>query len=384
MKLRVYGSTKPGYTLPVPEALKMAGHEAGICYMPEDLDTPLAEPEKKTFGRVRGTVGSGHHSVSGHPYYSIVLEGVPKIVAMILNNEKEYNTSEKSGRYTVMATGGEEQRIYEKWTKIFDDLIEHKYPEIDERTRKKLALENARYFISVFTPSTVMGYTANLRQLNYIIGYCEDLCATPSTDPFILALKPHLFELANLLRGLCNVDGLRDNRGRKFSLFAERERKEFFDECYSVNYEGSFAQLAQAHRHRSLWYEMQIPQLDNCKFYVPPIITSEDLRAEYLRDMESLKENFPQGMLVKINERGTAEAFTWKCNERLCGAAQREICIQTQQTLDRYLYGCLAADNQEVYKFLSHYRGKTKCQFGYYVCNRPCPLGPKRAFTRLI
>ena len=384
MKLRVYGSTKPGHILPVYDALMMAGHEAGICYMPDDFDSLLAEPEKRTFARVRGTVGSGHHSVSGHPQYSLILEGIPKILAMLINNEHEYVTSEKSGRYTVMKTEGKEYEIYSKWVAIFEKLIEEKYPQIDARTRNKLALENARYFISVFTPSTVMGYTASLRQLNYIIGFCEEMYLTPSVDPFMLLLKPYLHELADQLRDICNVEGLRDNKGRGFSLFTNRHRNEFFDECYSTNYMGSFAQLAQAHRHRSITYEMQIPQLNDCCFYVPAIIEDDALREEYLRDMDTLKDNYPQGMVVAINERGTAEAFMLKCHERLCGAAQREICMQTEQTLERYADACQASSNYELFDQLKAFRGRTKCQFGYYTCDRPCPLGPKHVFDRLV
>ena len=35
-------------------------------------------------------------------------------MAMILNNEKEYNTSEKSARYTKMKPSEEEEKLYNK------------------------------------------------------------------------------------------------------------------------------------------------------------------------------------------------------------------------------------------------------------------------------
>lgn len=384
MNMRIIASTKPGYMLSLDDALLLAGHEAGICYMREDFDTILHEPRTRTMGRVRGTVGSGHHSVSGHPSYNLVLEGLPKIIAMLLNNENDYNTSEKSARYTKMLTSPEEQVIYEKWIEIFKKLISEKYAQIEEKTVEKLAMENARYFISVFTPATTMGYTVDLRQINYLIGFCDKMYEKPSDDPFMELLKPWLKELADMFRGAFNVDGLRDNKGREFSLFARRFRKETVDENYCVNYYGTFSQLAQAQRHRSLYYEMMIPQLDKVEFYVPPIIEDEGLRAEYLADMESLKHRYPQGMLIHINERGTIEKFCAKCCERLCGAAQREICIQTEKTLQRLMAGAIEGDYPEVFAELMHYDGETKCQFGYYVCDRPCPLGPKQAFTRLI
>ena len=386
MKMRVFASTKPGYVLPVENALLLAGYEAGICYMKDDFDAILAEPRTRTMNRVKGTVGSGHHSVSGHASYCLVLEGLPKIIAMLLNNEKDYNTSEKSARYTKMETTEEEQRIYDKWITIFQVLIKAKYPQINEKTVEKLAMENARYFISVFTPATTMGYTVDLRQVNYLIGFCEKMYMEQTDDPFMIALKPWLVELADLFRDVFNVDGLRDNKGRGFSLFGSRVRRESVDENYCVNYYGTFSQLAQAQRHRSLNYEMLIPSLDDCQFYIPPILNEGDpmLREEYLADMESLKHRFPQGMLIHINERGPIENFCMKCNERLCGAAQREICIQTEATLQKLMSGAIEGDYPEVYQELAKYDGKTKCQFGYYVCDRPCPLGPKQAFTRLI
>ena len=399
MKVRVIGSTKPGFCLPVDEALIFSGHEAGICYMADDYDAIANEPVSRTLGRVRGTVGSGHHSVSGHVSYNLLLEGVPKIIAMLLNNEKDYNTSEKSARYTKMGVtdedvamlesmdvplpSGEEKEIYEKWIGKFSDLISAEYPNIDSKTVDKLAKENARYFISVFTPATTMGYTVDLRQLNYLIGFCDDYASEMSFDEFHAQLKPWVIKLSDLLASVADVDGLRDNKGRKFSLFAPRRRHEEFGENYCTNYLGTFAQLAQAQRHRSLDYEMMVPSLDEARFFVPPIIEDKATRAEYLADMEKLKEFYPQGMLVWINERGTPENFALKCQERLCGAAQLEICHQTYKTLGKYIIQC-ARSNEDVHNYLYDFYDKTKCRFGHYHCDRPCPLGPYQVFTRKI
>ena len=85
MNVSVIASTKDGYVLPVADAELHAGHAAGICYMKDDFDSILAEPAEKTERRFAGTAGSGHHSVSGHPSYNLLIEGIPKIIAMILN-----------------------------------------------------------------------------------------------------------------------------------------------------------------------------------------------------------------------------------------------------------------------------------------------------------
>ena len=46
--MKVLASTKLGYDLPVEEAIKFSGTEAGFCYMPADVDTLLNEDETKT------------------------------------------------------------------------------------------------------------------------------------------------------------------------------------------------------------------------------------------------------------------------------------------------------------------------------------------------
>ena len=389
MKIRVIGSTCPDYQLPVEEAMFFAGHSAGICYMQDEFDTILNEPEEKTMKRFDQTAGSGHHSVAGHTSYNLLLTGVPKIIAMILNNEKDYNTSEKSARYTRMQLDGEELRLYNKWYALFYEMIRGTYPKLDDKTMSKLAQENARYFISVFTPSTTMEYTVDFRQGNYLIGFLEDFADDTQKFPhdFMNKLREPLRETAKLFRSVLNCEKIRDRKGRSLSLFATRQRSEYFGEVYSVNYTGSFAQLAQAHRHRSINYEMMMPDLSmRQEFFIPPIIRGEPgLMETYLEDMKSVQESFPQGMMVKINERGTPEDFlTSKCSERLCGAAQLEICLQTRRTLDRYVSTVIQNGETEVFKMLYPLQGKTKCQFTIQPCVRPCPLGQEHAFDRKI
>ncbi len=387
MDIRVIGSTDPEFQLSVDAAKLFAGHSAGICYMKDDFNSILAEPEEKTLKRFEATVGSGHHSVSGHVSYNLLLVGIPKIIAMILNNENDYNTSEKSARYTQMEVSGKEKYLYNKWLDIFKKLIERRYPMLDEKTRLKLAQENARYFISVFTPSTIMEYTVDFRQGNYLIGFMEDVVNDASTcgDPFMDELRPYLWETAQLFRRVLNCEGIRDNKGRELSLFANRYKAEHFGETYVTNYTASFAMVAQAQRHRTLDYEIMIPPLHGAEFYIPPIIDDSITAHEYYDDMESVRESYPQGMLVHVCESGkNVKHFLSKAEERLCGCAQLEICLNTRETLERY-YNATANDaDPYVHNLLGTYIGKTKCQFGHYKCDRPCPLGQKNVFTRKI
>lgn len=381
MEIKVIASTKVGYVMPKDEAVDFSGKSAGICYLPDTVETLFAEAPEKTQRRADGNIKSGHHSVFGHPTYNLSLEGIPKILAMILNNEKIYNTSEKSARYTHMEPSPQEKELYEKWIEIFKEQILTQYPKFEDKRALKLAQENARYLISVFTPATVMEYTVNFGQLNYIINWAKDYIKNAEENAFSIKLKETFKEFLATMPDL-EIEGLDSrNKNRNFSLFAQRKnRNEEFGENYSVTYLASFAQLAQAQRHRTLSYEITL--LDEPKYYVPPIIAGTNLEKEWLKDISSLKEFFPQGMLVQVNERGTIENFVLKCMERLCGFSQLEIMQETKNIMNKYLEA--TKDKPELYQYLLPYSRGARCTFLGWKCDSPCVFGGHGAMIRNI
>ena len=380
MKIKVIASTKVGYELPKEEALDFSGKSAGICYLPDTIETLFLEPKEKTRRRYKMNLESGHHSVFGHATYNLILEGVPKIIAMILNNEKIYNTSEKSARYTKMQPSNKEKVLYEKWIEIYKEIISKEYPKIEEKRVQKLAQENARYLISVFTPATIMEYTVSFQQLNFIVSWFEDYIEKEPENNFSKQLKSAMREFLKALPDL-KVEKLNPRiKGKPLSLFAKRERKEEFGENYCTTYLASFSELAQAQRHRTLYYEISL--LDKPRYYIPQIIRNTELENKWIKDISSLEEYYPQGMLLKINERGTLENFVLKCTERLCGAAQLEIMKQTEETMNKYLE---ATKNDEViHNYLLPYSKGARCTFPGWKCNAPCVFGAKNAMKRRI
>lgn len=380
MKIRVIASTKEGYVMSKEEAKIFSGKSAGICYLPKTVDELFSESVEKSIKRSEGTIADGHHSVFQHPTYNLILEGVPKILAIILNNEKVYNTSEKSGRYTKMEASDDEKVLYEKWYDIFFEKIKERYPNFEDAKIKKLSLENARYLISVFTPATDMEYSVNFCQLNYIISWMRDYIKDEPETAFSTKLKAVFEQFLEVMPDL-EVDGLNPRmKNRSFSIFAKRDRAEEFGENYSVNYEASFVEFAQAERHRTLSYEMQL--LDQPKYFVPYIIRGTELEEKWLNDISSLSDKFPQGMIVKVNERGTIENFALKCTERLCGAAQIEIMYQTKEILEKYMEN--VKDKKDLYDYLKPYSRGARCTFPGWKCNRPCVFGPKYGLDRDI
>ena len=394
MKMTVIGYMKSHldqYNLAVnnevmPEVLedlkRFAGAEAGICYMSKPYFDSYVSDELKALNRFSTVASTGHHSVAGHSQVAVLFEGIPKIIAMYLNNLGCYETSEKSGRYTVMTGNSDlEMEIYHKWCRKLNDRIKGYYGTfIDEKTVDKLAKENARYHLSIFTPTT-MGYTTSIRQWNYIIDWCEKFIETETPyNYFFTELKKYIMELGKCIKDVLYVEELRDIKGRfgldmiEFDKMSLEEKKENFvkGKLYTYHYKGTFAQYAQAHRHRSLFYKIIFDGKAK-QFYVPPIIRGTELENEWLEDMDSLSDIIPTGTLVDIEEIGEVKKFFLKSMERNCGRAQLEIMLQNLETAD-FIYRNKDKLSNSVREDIEKYyiKGKVKMKGQMLRCKEPC------------
>ena len=381
MKITVIGSTHPGFKLSKEEGLIFGGKAAGICYQKDTFDAIMDESIEVTKKRINRTLNSKHHSVYDHVTYNLLLEDTPKIIAMILNNEKQYTTSEKSARYTKMKISEREQVLYDKWLAIFKDEIKAYDPSMKDIDVEKLAQENARGLTSVFTFS-VLEHTLSLRQINNIMYWFDQFINAPYENDFFEEIKKYMKEFNEKLSDLY-VEELHDeNKMRELSLFDKRSNhKEIFDEVYCTTYKATFAQLAQAQRHRTLSYSMKL--LDENKFFTPIIIRDdEELSKMWQEDIKSVADLYPQSMLISVCERGTYENFALKCLERLCSHAQLEISLQTYDTLQKYLKS-VKDSNPEVYDFMKKYDVTARCAVKGYKCDKPCKYAIKQ-LERLV
>ncbi len=381
MNVVVRASTKPNYQVSAQELNELAGKSAGVCYMPENFAVLNIEPLEKTMRRSEGTKASGHHSVFSHGYITLELENIPKLFAMLLNNEKVYNTSEKSARYTKMELNGIEKYLYDKWLKNMEVLITEKYgnlPYFDKKRITKLAQENARYFTSVMTP-TSMVYTVDYRQLNYMCGWMQEF--KNRQNPIYQMLAPTAEDFLTYMDSFGYLDNklMHDGKGREFSLIGKRIREEQFGECYSVNYEASFACFAQAQRHRTLHYEFTRDLSSN--YFIPLILRDYPyLAEEWLRDMELVAHLTPQGELINVNERGDYENLILKARERLCTAAQLEVMRNTNNTINRMIR---YSNNKYVREDLKAINTGARCTSGF-KCATPCAFKEGIDLSRLI
>ncbi len=253
----------------------------------------------------------------------------------------------------------------------------------------KLALENARYFTSVFTPTSMI-YTVPFGQLNRIVKWLGDYQEWKE-HPLNKRLSPYITEFVEVLKKLNVLEPrLQTNeKERKLSLFATEEETMDWESCfastYSIYYPGSFAQLAQAHRHRTLDYSMYIPR--RFEAFIPPILDHfPENKQMWTEDMQLVKDIFPQGQLVHIYEQGNLENFILKCKERLCTHAQQEIMRQTQKTLKQYVATRPSRKVRSKVKSyeLTRYLDGARCTFPDYTCSEPCGFAEGINLTRDI
>ncbi len=377
------------------EAIEFSGLVAGECYDKEGFNHIVQEPDSKTQNRVNLTIGNGHHSVNDHVKITLNMHNIPKIIAMVLNDERDYATSEKSARYTPVervegsAITEDEERLYKKWLGILEPIIKEKYSYIHKDSKiHKLAQENARYMVTVFMP-TEMIHTISFRQINYIASFMQKyISEVDKNDQFQVRVAEAMQEFINELARLNILEErlMRNEKHRSLLLFGKNiDKKEvYFGDVYSTKYDGSFAQLAQAQRHRSLRYQMEMYPEDEKKYYVPEIIANDkSLSEEWLGDINTVKQVNPQGEQVKIFESGCYEDFILKSKERLCSAAQLEIMKQTLLTMKEYEKALTAKDHY-LAEDIQKYMHGARCTFPDFDCTQCCNFNEGITLQRKI
>ncbi len=357
----------------------LSGKHAGVCYMKDTYEVINKEPRKKTLGRIKQTKVGGHHSVYDHNFLTLELSGISKAMAMLLNNEKWYVTSEKSGRYTVIKGSKQEEELYNKWCKIFEEEISKAYKNSNPKfftdlKIKKLAMENARYLNSIYSRGVIMVYTISYRQLNYLYGFFKELIEKGSDKKFYQKLMPEIKEFYNELSKLPYIDELliKNGKNRTFTLINTKpDPEEYFGDVYQTTFKATIPCFAQNIRHRTLWCSMNdIPKKPT--YYVPPIISvNKELSKQWLTDISSNEENVPQGMLFTCHEAGTLDSFVLKLYERKCTTAQLEINELANLQLKKYSKALKSKKHARAEE-LSDFMKGSRCTFSGYTCTMPC------------
>ncbi|MFH1501010.1 MAG: FAD-dependent thymidylate synthase [archaeon] len=382
MRIELIGATEGWRNL--EPMLKFGRDNARVCYT--DKDFVVVQNEQDKAALMDRLLTSGHHSPFEHTTLSFYMQGLPKIMAMVLNNEQDMATSEKSARYTRMEDIEPVQNaLYDKWMDRLTPLIGAVYPamgnsEDRQVAIKKLVQENARYMTSVFTP-TKMTHTLSLRQLNFIAHEMEALI-----PEYRQSGNPMFSRLADCFEAFIAQEDIAKFREadltskieHHLSLFQPHTVAPHFADTYAINYLMSFAGLAQAHRHRTIDYHISGGHQPGAPlgFFIPGIILPDrSLVREWTGDLEEVAtSDFPQAQFLKVNETGTPRHYISKMRQRLCGHAQYEIMKNTQAVAE--MYGSVRPEIAA--------NATSRCKIESTGCDSPCVWGPANGLTRVV
>lgn len=431
---------------------EFSGKAAGVCYMKDDYFETGIDDSEKAYNRGISTAGRGHQSPFDHPHFTLKL-GVSKAIAMVLNSLGVYTTSEKSARYTLMKPDTvAEANLYSKWIDRIQKYVLCEFPDYDDAMLQKaidkklgegtvkiknrmivvpedeasqikmaaeyvpvltelakdptlpsykMAQENARYMISVFT-KTVLIYTVSYRQamliLEYFYKFYED--NKNSNNRFYKKLADEMNDFADTLKTKIGEPVVHDNKNQNIR-FLETEpcgKCMSIGDSYTLTYSCSLACLAQLQRHRTIRHSVFMETIDKLKFYTPEIVEKYGDAEEWQRDIKSVSYVFPQGTLVKVTEQGIFEDFALKCKERLCGRAFKETMDIVKDCMVSFALGAkgnkLCKANTELALSMVTYDDTKlssdsivvlpRCEFKDFKCTDGCRWGKKNGTKRII
>lgn len=288
-------------------------------------------------------------------------------------------------------------------------------PRLPVNTRSQ---ENARYVLSIFTKSTTFGYTTTLAQWNYICDWCErymdqftwlssGLVRSKGTEVerpatfFEKELYVEFDELSTYLRENLYVKDLCDHKKRGFDMLVDifdedhfmkdydHDRDENIRFAYTTDYDTSLIVLSHLHRHKTLKYYMNL-DVEHAGFYVPLFIKDMELEEEWLKDLESVREMIPAGMLVNVVETGTLDNFALKTSERFCGCAMLETMMNVKSVAEKFveLYESGKATQLEKNVIERFYNPETKELRTKATitdgCHEGCYFGCEYALDRIV
>ncbi len=404
------------------EALITTGVKAAVCFRDGNVTPDViraTETDEQLIKRGINTILSDHTSPSEQVNVSLEIVDIPKILCMVLNNEHQYCADERSLRYTEVKESNyissEEVCLYNKWLNIFISILNRDYNDFflkfnqgkDEKHTKskvanaikKIAQENTRYMVGVFIPTTLT-YTVPWAQINKICKYMERIIDNPLNEleelliPYLTDFRNQLLDLNVLItehqaKELCpslkikDTDNLlyKNNKCLDLSLFAERNKfsgiklPNEYGISFSYNMKISWASLAQFHRHRTIYFEMLTPNLENSNYYIPLLLEGNpQLTKEWLNDLVLVNKYYPQGQLLEVNANGPLKNLVhYVGKERACERAFLETeDMFTSQMLPDIYYGLIKKENIALAKTLEPYVNKLRCMYPDYNCPAAC------------
>lgn len=409
-------------TYDLESALCYTGIKAAWCYKGGKTTQETIRACSKEENIVRGakTFISDHGTPGEHAIVNLEIIGLSKLMCMILNDEHQYTTCERSLRYTKVKVGygvtEQEVELYDKWYEISKDLFEKNHMEAfllnakDETDAKiqigKIAQETARYMVSVKISSSI-AYSAPWYQMQKIAIFLKELIDHPVNELEKL-VRDEAQEIVDALveknvvltteKALAIIPELKNeikdsrtwlyknNKQIKLSLFAENNEFSGIDLPNefgaSINYNTklSFPCVAQLQRHRTIDVEIRVPK--KFKIFIPPIILENNLENEWINDLNLVAKDFPNGQLVDVNINGSLKnIMSFVAKERACTKSQQEI---EDFFVNRFLPDIIEGLDDKVYhtfkEKLQKCQNKCRCAYPNFTCPSPC----KKPITKRV
>ena len=134
------------------------------------------------------------------------------------------------------------------------------------------------------------------------------------------------------------------------------------------------------------------------EFYVPAIVIAYGCENEWLEDIKSVANVYPQGTMVDVAEQGIVEDFVLKCKERLCGRAFKETMDNVRDNTIQFIEAAnnkaLCKENADLIMGMTNveltapdiydYVVVPRCGFRDFKCTDGCRWGKKCGLRRVI
>lgn len=287
--------------------------------------------------KIKNTLGS-----AGSDMCMVTFENSSKMMLMLLKSMKGiYSIWESDSNDIEGAVNDEEFELYTKWIPKLKEVLIDKG--VSEEDADKIARDNAEYFISAFSPSTAFKIEAPIsiwNKINATLIMLSDFMLSEESDKMIPIAKEVCSRLCLYIGDFCeefkrSTIYCSDAEPYDDFMFIPQVypniphpiyEAETYHDVYSSLYYVSLDTLCKLQDYRSIRYKINDARVMNETFYCPDFIgDNEELKKEWGTDMESIKNNLPQGLAVEVVEIGGIDDFLSKCKNVLCGGTEYEL-----------------------------------------------------------
>jgi hypothetical protein len=317
-------------------------------------------------------------------HYNFVIQGIPKILAIVLANEMPYSVSEIKLADRSKAELRQE-RLHLEWTNVFYESIRKNHPNLSEPAAGDLAVRNAGYLKSAFSPIAIE-YSVDLRNLGFIINKCKRFISRGNFDgpkdffdKLCVSMAEFVQQIEEIFKNNLKQDQI-DGSLVSFERVVERDSygNGAFNRSCLMSLDCLFDVLNHNYNDRiSCSWFVPIKR----EFIVPHIIREYGTTSfvkKWQNDINSIADLYPLGMLVKVSESGLIDAFdrrikrTMDNSDKLSFEMVSQACALLYSYKNALKFPCVIKEGQDsIFPYLDQvsikFKDIAKCN-----CVNPC------------